>query len=131
MSQDTGCSSETQVGTTGRLLEVVSDHNPREMADTKSDVSLEETEPGLQVCNLTKASRKREAFGLLTLDPGALNIERCSFTALASSTFLSFHFYQKKRSKNQATRYACEYATSVTASGAQPRRKFQFKRQSK
>lgn len=35
-SQDGGCSSQTQVSTTGRLLEVAIDCNPREMADSES-----------------------------------------------------------------------------------------------
>ncbi len=47
-----------KVRTTGRLLEVMSDCDPREMVEAKSDVSLAETEPGLSVCTITRTLQK-------------------------------------------------------------------------
>lgn len=59
-----GCSSVTQVRAAGRLLEVVSDHNPREMADAKSDSFTCGHRTRLTGLYKSKASRKRGAFGL-------------------------------------------------------------------
>lgn len=61
MSKDVGCSPVTQVDTMGRLLEVASDCNPREMADAEDDSFVGGHRTRLTGLYKTRALRKRGA----------------------------------------------------------------------